>query len=607
MFAYAWFKIHLVKRYKFFFKTTFDVFKIYWTIAPRLTSGILITRLVLNLQGLVNAYVFAAILDKLILFVNLGKVSVWELLPIVIVYSLSILIFSVTSSINGYFGTLLSSQDNYKLKLKHTDFLETLGMIQMENPELTNKSTRYMEVYSSFGQHLSSSVSVITNFISSIITGAVIFSFQPILVGLYLLLFVFKFANNSRFRNKIWTLFKDNTEERRTAWTSINVLTDPPSLKELLVTDATRFLRRKFTEFTGWYYLEYKRVRTRWEVYDIFQTVLDTVLFGFGMFLVVQKGISGAISIGAITFYIRSLGSFSDQIDNLSNQISRVMEEGIRIKDAIDLFEEYKPDTDGSNKLSDKKTPPQIKLDHVSFSYPNGVHPVIKDLNLFIKPGEKIAIVGENGAGKTTLVKLIARVYRASEGVITIDEKPLNSLRIKEWYKKLGILFQDFNIYGHLTVEENVIIGRISIKAKNEKIRKSLKKADAFSFVEEYPLKTKQKLSERFNGGIRPSGGQWQKIAIARFFYRNAPILILDEPTASIDAVSEAKIFDNVYKFMNGKTVIIISHRFSTVRNADRILVLDKGRIVEDGSHEELMKLGGKYAKAFKLQAKGYS
>jgi ATP-binding cassette, subfamily B, bacterial len=134
-----------------------------------------------------------------------------------------------------------------------------------------------------------------------------------------------------------------------------------------------------------------------------------------------------------------------------------------------------------------------------------------------------------------------------------------------------------------------------------------LVKADALSFVKNYPKKLDQILSERFKGGIRPSGGQWQKIAIARFFYRNAPILILDEPTASIDAVSEASIFDNIYRFMKGKTVIIISHRFSTVRNADRILVLDKGKIIEEGSHKELLAMDGKYAHAFKLQAKGYA
>jgi ATP-binding cassette subfamily B protein len=170
----------------------------------------------------------------------------------------------------------------------------------------------------------------------------------------------------------------------------------------------------------------------------------------------------------------------------------------------------------------------------------------------------------------------------------------------------MGILFQDYNAYSSLTVKENVEIDSISNNVTEKTVKEALKKANALEFIEKYKDGVNQILSERYKGGIRPSTGQWQKIAIARVFHRGAPVLILDEPTASIDAVAEAKIFDNIYKFAKDKTVIIISHRFSTVRNADRIIVLDKGRIIEQGSHEELLKNNGKYARAFKLQAKGY-
>ena len=187
-----------------------------------------------------------------------------------------------------------------------------------------------------------------------------------------------------------------------------------------------------------------------------------------------------------------------------------------------------------------------------------------------------------------------------------LENIDINDLVIKSWYTKLGILFQDYNAYGVLTVKENIEIDSVENGASNESVRDALKKASALKFVEKYKNGLDQILSERFKGGIRPSTGQWQKIAIARVFHRNSPVLILDEPTASIDAVAEAKIFDNIYKFAKDKTVIIISHRFSTVRNADRIIVLDKGKIIEQGSHEVLLKNNGKYAKAFKLQAKGY-
>jgi ABC-type multidrug transport system fused ATPase/permease subunit len=282
------------------------------------------------------------------------------------------------------------------------------------------------------------------------------------------------------------------------------------------------------------------------------------------------------------------------------------MDSGVRLKDALELFELYKPEVDGEKNLETGKKPPAIEIKNITFTYPNGKSPVITNLNLTFKPGEKVAIVGENGAGKTTLVKLITRIYRPQVGEVSLNEININELKKTSLYKKFGVLFQDFNSYGNLSVTENIQIGKTSRKVDKELIEKALIKADAMNFVKEYPNFMDQILSERYKGGIRPSGGQWQKIAIARLFYRNAPILILDEPTASIDAVSEAKIFDNVYKFMKGKTVIIISHRFSTVRNADRILVLDKGKIIEEGTHEQLMKMDGKYAHAFRLQAKGY-
>ena len=267
------------------------------------------------------------------------------------------------------------------------------------------------------------------------------------------------------------------------------------------------------------------------------------------------------------------------------------------------MFTVYEPEKDGEiNILRDEN---DIVFDNVKFKYPNSQKTVLDNLSLKIKYGEKVAIVGENGAGKTTLIKLIARIYRPISGSVLINNINLNDLKLSSWYEKLAVLFQDYSSYTHLTVKENIEIDSKN-KATEKTIQDALIKASAFDFVKKYKEGVNQILSERYKGGIRPSTGQWQKIAIARVFHRNAPILILDEPTASIDAVAEAKIFDNIYKFSKGKTVIIISHRFSTVRNADRIIVLDKGKIIEEGSHEELLKINGKYAKAFRLQAKGY-
>lgn len=594
-----------MKRFKQFLHTSLDVFKLYWEIAPGLTFGVLVTQVILELQGLVTAYIVGIFVDKVLKVINTTK-NINEIIPLILVLGVLFLFFDVTGVLNNYFNSILTTVDVVKIRLKQTDFMIKLGISQMENPDLTNKSTRFNEVYGSMSQHLSLLISLISQIISSIGYAIAVFSFAPIIVFAILIFFVIKFLNNGRFIKKIWQLYFENTEERRSVSNSAGALGDPASLKEIILADGVSLLRNKFVDFFDWYNPAYRKLRTRWAIFEHSQVTGDAIIFIAGVFLLAKKAIEKNISIGGLTFYLRSLGSLSDQLSSLSYRVSRAMDSGVRLKDALELFEQYKPEKDGKNNLETDIKPPIIEIKNTTFTYPNGKNSVIKDLNLTFKPGEKVAIVGENGAGKTTLVKLITRIYRPQIGEVSLNDININDLRKESLYKKFGVLFQDFNSYGNLTVSENIQIGKTSRKVNKDLIEKALIKADAMNFVKKYPKYLDQILSERYKGGIRPSGGQWQKIAIARLFYRNAPILILDEPTASIDAVSEAKIFDNVYKFMKGKTVIIISHRFSTVRNADRILVLDKGKIIEEGNHETLMKKKGKYFHAFSLQAKGY-
>jgi ATP-binding cassette subfamily B protein len=261
---------------------------------------------------------------------------------------------------------------------------------------------------------------------------------------------------------------------------------------------------------------------------------------------------------------------------------------------------------DGTVRLERLRKPPKIEFRDVSFHYPTSEINIFEHLNLIIDSGEKIAIVGHNGAGKTTLIKLIAGIYQIQAGEILINGINIKDLKLDDWHKNMGVLFQDFNFYGFLTAEENIFIGRSRKNLNKLKIKKAADNADALEFINEFPNGFDQILGERFQGGIRPSTGQQQKIAIARFFYRNAPMAIFDEPTAAIDAVSEYKIFNKIYRFFKNKTVVIVSHRFSTVRNADRIIVMDHGKIVEAGTHETLMNHDHVYAHAFKLQAEGY-
>lgn len=215
-------------------------------------------------------------------------------------------------------------------------------------------------------------------------------------------------------------------------------------------------------------------------------------------------------------------------------------------------------------------------------------------------------MVGVNGAGKTTLIKLICRFYDVTEGEILVDGINIKDLTFESLYTKIGVLFQDFIKYSQFNVKTNIELGDLSSIGNENKVNDAVFKADAQSFIDEYSNKLEQILDKSIEGGINPSGGQWQRIALARAFFRDAPILILDEPTSAIDAKAEFDIFERLYEFSMGKTVIIVSHRFSTVRKANKIYVIDQGEIIEEGSHSELLALNGKYAEAFRTQARGY-
>ena len=229
----------------------------------------------------------------------------------------------------------------------------------------------------------------------------------------------------------------------------------------------------------------------------------------------------------------------------------------------------------------------------------------MKNFNLIIGSGEKIALVGENGAGKSTLIKLILRFYDPTEGEILLNGVNIKEVNLNDWYKQIGALFQDFIKY-QFTFKENVIYGDVAKRNDLLAIKDAIQKAGADSYLKDLPKGIDQIVGKTFEDGIDLSGGQWQKLALARAFFRDAPILILDEPTSAIDAKAEYEIFQKVGELQKDKTVIIISHRFSTVRNADRILVLEGGKIIEEGNHEKLMKKDGLYAELFNIQAQGY-
>lgn len=579
------------------------VFSIYFKEYPFYISFFIVSELVLSLGNLLNAYIISLVTDKAIEIATSGSTSLSTFLPVLYLIIGSYVFFEVLRIFNRYVWRTVTYQDSYMLREILAKRLAHLGVQNLEKPEISNKAQRFNEEVGNISGFLELSVIIFTGFFSFFSAGVILINSIPFVAGLFSVVMVIQFFVNQKYIRKLWLIRKETTEERRKANTSLNLISEPAPLKELILSGGNSYLNNKINQYLESIILKIKKSWIEMSSWQVVMKVLDASVFGYGIVVILTRLVEKIITIGQLTFEIRSLRIFADSFIGFTSNMVQLRENAVKINDVYELFTTFEPEKDGDLKITNDEN--DIVYDNVKFKYPNSQKLVLDGLSLKIKYGEKVAIVGENGAGKTTLIKLIARIYRPISGSVLINGIDINNIKLATWYEKLAVLFQDYTSYTHLTVKENIEID--SKNGTTEKtIEEALSKASALDFVKKYENGVDQILSERYKGGIRPSTGQWQKIAIARVFHRNSPVLILDEPTASIDAVAEAKIFDNIYKFAKDKTVIIISHRFSTVRNADRIIVLDKGKIIEQGSHEELLKNNGKYAKAFKLQARGY-
>lgn len=317
--------------------------------------------------------------------------------------------------------------------------------------------------------------------------------------------------------------------------------------------------------------------------------------------------VSGALQVGTFLFVVgaaRELrGSLSQFFITLAGQYqdSYFVSEMFRFLDLPPALP-----VAASPVVLLQHTTPSIVFDRVSFTYPHALHPSLEGVSFTIAPGEKVALVGKNGAGKSTIVKLLCRFYDPTEGRILVGGYDLREIDRESWHEQLAALFQDYSHYA-MPVSQAIAVGRTSSPFSQERVERAAEASGASAFIRAWDDGYEQMLTKEFPGGVEPSVGQWQKLALSRLFYREARVIILDEPTSSIDPEAEEQIFEKLETLSADKTVLLISHRFSTVRRANKILVVDGGKLVEEGTHAELLKREGMYAHLFKLQAKGYA
>lgn len=578
------------------------VLKLIYNIRGKVLVVSLLTQVFIAVLPFIRNRLFANVIDQIINSIKLND-NTW-ITPFIVFMVLSLFV-SAAYFLQNYFSQMLRDYLWNDLRIIYINKVSSLDYQHFENKDTANLISKTNDEYRWRTQQVIDSLGdLLTNTLSLMTVAIVLLPHYWFLAILLALSQIPNVRLQYILVKEDWELYNGSSEEMRQGWDINWQLTNKSTLAEIKINNSKDFLFGKLIKIWDEFTEGVINIRRRAIPDQVVNIFVSTIVNLICLYFLINDIRTGHLSIGLFTFYFQTIGQVNDIFASFVQRFINISQQSLYISNFKKVMELSHKVATGEQKLKEL-TPPAIEFKHVSFKYPGSKRYIFKDLNLVINPGDEIAIVGANGAGKSTLIKLLLRYYDPVDGQILINGADLKLYKLADWYRHLSFLSQEFNTYGNLNLRDNIMIGRPQIKS-DTRIVDSLKKADAFSFTSKYSAGLNTMMSQRYDGE-EPSWGQWQKIAIARIFYRRSPIMLLDEPTASIDAVSEAKIFNNIYQKNQGKTLIIVSHRFSTVRNAKRIIVISRGQIIEQGSHHELIKLKGHYAHSFNLQASGYT
>ena len=529
-----------------------------------------------------------------------------EVLFYVLVEAGLVVIMTGAQKLNTVCQSILRVLLGNKINVMILEKALTLELAHFEDAEYYDKLVRARREASSRPLSLVIKTFDLARDVVALLTiGIWLFQFSAYAVLLLGLAGIPAFLAEAKFSGEAFRIHRRRSAERRVQIYLEMVLTREDGVKEVKLLQLGKLFLQRYVDIFRKIYKEDRNLVLRRGFWGYVLGLLAIAAFYFAYGWVGFAAIAGAITIGQMTMYIAQFRLGQNAVTNSLTAVNGMYEDNLYLSNLTEYLNHKVPETTG-NKTAGPDPSDGIRIENVSFFYPGSNIPALNKVNLHIRPGESLAIVGENGSGKTTLIKLLTRLYQPSEGAIYLEGLDLKEWDIDTLRKKIGVIFQDFARY-QLLVGENIGIGDVDELEQDELIEEAAEKGMADEFVKDLPQGYKTQLGTWFKDGKELSGGQWQKIALSRAFMRSkADILILDEPTAAIDARAEAEIFAHFRDLTANKISIIISHRFSTVRMADHIIVLEKAEILEEGSHEELLASDGQYATLFNLQAQGY-
>jgi len=587
----------------------FQIVKLSWQVSPKLLFLTILTNTMVGLLIYPTLRLEKAFIDGLIQ--NVGA-DFWGAAGKIVILILFLRFVvgigqDILSRLGDFLRRMMSGvMSVYLISLIAKKHVE-LDVSMIDDPEFQDKLTKIRRESGTraWGMiwPIASTPMVLAGLLSTLV---IIFSFNPLvtLVILFLSIPVFwidaKFIREDyQFENKMMPLY------RISGWLEHYLLTPRNILEIKLLGLGRPFSKRMMETFNQFFSgrLNLEKRKTFWKITaSIPQNIFLLVFSIYVAFFVFAK----KLTVGSAEMILRAINSFRQNLTELVKNFFELYENYLYVADLVWLLNlEPKIVVDEKGKKVAKKFNQGIEFENVWFRYSEKTPWVLKNVNLKINPQENVAIVGENGAGKSTLVKLICRFYDPQKGKIFLNGIELKKYSVRDYWENLSVLFQDFEVYP-FSAKESIGYGDISKINKKDLIKKAAQRAKIDDFIESLKLKYQNPLDPQFEKGVRPSMGQWQRIGLARIFLKDSQIIILDEPTSHVDPKAEEEIFEEIITYSKKKILFLISHRFSTVRKADKIYVVENGRIIESGSHEELMKLAGKYSQLFELQAKGY-
>jgi ATP-binding cassette subfamily B protein len=579
-----------------------------WTASPSLTCWTAVLNLIRGITPAISATITQLLFDGVLAGIRNHTIDpIW--LPVILQLVLSVLerVFSRAGTVLQY---LLQERVSDHVQLQVLTKANTLDLAQFEDAEYYDKLRQATQGASYKPAMMISKVfdlarTMITLF--SMLFLLLHLSWWIVLVSLVVP--IPSFIANSRYGLRSYWLSRHQSPERRLQLYYNQALTIDHYNKEIKLFNLGDLFLERFKHYAEKLYEEGKRLMIPRSINTLLWSILAIIANSAIYLYIALQAVQGRISFGQLSKYVTASNQSGQSFQSVLDGMSDIYEYSLYISQLFE-FLEYQPRIVSPDDPVPVPTPVQsqgmeIEFRHVSFTYPGKEEAALANVSFKIHAGETVALVGSNGAGKTTLVKLMSRLYDPDEGEILIAGRNVKEYDLRELREHIGVIFQDYVRY-HMTAHDNIGIGRVSQIEDREFVLAAARKSGADSMIEKLSDGYEAMLGRWFKKGTELSGGQWQKIALARAFMRNAPILILDEPTSALDAQAEYDVFTRFRHLTEGKTAVFISHRFSTVRLADRIFVIEYGKIRESGSHSELMELNGRYAELFNLQARAY-